>query len=1056
MTDHSESKIRIKASKPAKEMAGGFGPGGTNTRTGRTIFDLMVQKGIFPAGADAPERPVGTFLDVEGSKRYEIGRVIARGGMGIIYEARDVNLNRTVAMKVLPKEMPHPTDDMLRFIEEAQITSQLEHPNIVPLHELGLDVNGTVYYTMKYVRGMTLTEILIAIQHGKEQVIEQYPLVRLLNMFQKTCDGVAFAHSRGVIHRDLKPDNIMVGDYGEVQVMDWGLATILAAHAKAQPEEPAEEVPEAEMAEVQADNEPEPFDSGLKTITTVQTIPGRVMGSPGFMAPEQARADIANIGPRSDIYSLGAILYSILTLRPSVSVTDTVSALRRIVAGNLRPPVEFNQDAGAKFPHCPGGKIPEALSKIAMKAMSTDPAARYDSVMALQKEIEDFQEGRLWQLVLDEDFKGPDVMARWKVIGGQYELHDGELRVQNGEPQLVLLRRDLPGDVRIEFECSQEGNYLNDMGCFLNAVLTNNEREIWSSGYEFKCGAYDNSMIVLMRSDQKLWSQPASPIVRGKMFHVCAERVGARLKLTLNNEEIINILDPDPLTGTDRVAVGLLGWRADTRYRRVKVYSLGTPWKSDVIEMAERQLNKGRYQVAMGLFQEVIDSFPDAERMERARRGFDLASHRDEMMANLPSWRERLTRAWPGVNAQLRMANDGLSVEITNAGVTDLAPLAGMPLTTLYCSHNLITSLEPLRGMPLKTLNFTGNPVADIDPLRGMPLDTLLCENCRIESIAPLQGMPLTMLRCGGNRIASLKPLRGMKLTFLDFHDNRVTDLGPLHEMPLMSLNFGGNHVTSLEPLRDLKLNMIHCGGNPIADLEPLRGMKLDVLHLGNARVASLEPLRGMSIAILSAHANAITSLEPLAGMPIGALTCGGNLLTTLEPFVENPPEDFAFDCDTIPDAELIRARDSWRGKKKLAQLVHNIDVLLALRREDLKQLRELAREFEGRRYLFIPRFMAWSDAKTFCEKLGGHLVTITSQQEHDFVSSLFEGGCWCWIGMNTTEQGSAWVTGEPVTYTNFVDMTRERKMSPKVFSRRWYTDHVPHAHNCFMIEWES
>ena len=99
---------------------------------------------------------------------------------------------------------------------------------------------------------------------------------------------------------------------------------------------------------------------------------------------------------------------------------------------------------------------------------------------------------------------------------------------------------------------------------------------------------------------------------------------------------------------------------------------------------------------------------------------------------------------------------------------------------------------------------------------------------------------------------------------------------------------------------------------------------------------------------------------------------------------------------------------------------------------------------------------MTWDDAKAFCEKLGGHLVTITSQLEHDFVSSLFEGGCWCWIGMNTTEQGSAWVTGEPVTYTNFVDLTRERKESPKIFSRRWYTDHVPEAHNCFMIEWEE
>jgi hypothetical protein len=531
--------------------------------------------------------------------------------------------------------------------------------------------------------------------------------------------------------------------------------------------------------------------------------------------------------------------------------------------------------------------------------------------------------------------------------------------------------------------------------------------------------------------------------------------VGSRLRLLVNDEEIINIMDPDPLTGTDRVAVGLLGWGADTRYRRVKVYSLGTPWKSDVVEMAERQLNKGRYQVAMGLFKEVIDSFPDAERMDRAKRGYDLASHRDEMVANMPAWKRRLDQAWPGAAIQLRMANDGLSVEITGAGITDLSPLAGMPLTTLYCAHNRITNLEPLRGMPLKTLNLTGNPIADLEPLHGMPLVTLLCVDCSIENLEPLRGMQLTFLNCSGNRIGSLEPLRGMKLTFLECGDNRISDVDPLRDMPLLTLNFGGNRVTKLDPLHGLRLNMLHCGGNPVTSLEPLRDMKLDVLHLGDSRVTSLEPLRGMSFAILSTHANAITSLEPLVGK-IGALTCGGNTLTSLEPFVEHPPEDFLFDCDTLPDAELVRARDAWRDNKKLGHLALNIDVLLALRKDDRNRLRELAREFEGHRYLFIPRCMRWNDAKVFCEKLGGHLVTITTQRENDFVSSLFETGCWFWIGLNTTKDGTAWVTGEPMAYTNFVDLTKERKMSPKIFSRRWYTDHVPDAHNCFMIEWEE
>ena len=155
-------------------------------------------------------------------KKYDIGAVVARGGMGAILDAREAAIKRQVAMKVMLDT--NDADDIARFVAEAQVTGQIEHPNIPPVHELGVDENGQPFYTMKMVQGITLKKVLDLMAAGTAATLGKYPLAALLTIFQKVCDAIAFAHSRGIIHRDLKPENIMLGDFGEVLVMDWGLA----------------------------------------------------------------------------------------------------------------------------------------------------------------------------------------------------------------------------------------------------------------------------------------------------------------------------------------------------------------------------------------------------------------------------------------------------------------------------------------------------------------------------------------------------------------------------------------------------------------------------------------------------------------------------------------------------------------------------------------------------------------------------------------------------------------------------------------------------------------
>ncbi|MBA3938606.1 MAG: protein kinase [Planctomycetes bacterium] len=602
-------------------------PAPTRTRTSaqlraqltRTIRSGVVE-GVSDDEASQPELPQPILerraLGTEGA-RFEVRDLLGAGASGQVYAVYDRDLRRTVAVKFMAgAEVPAP-DRFADFLDEAQITAALQHPNIPPIHEVDVDARGRLFFMMKRIEGHSLGHEL-AEAAGGQRSLRIASTNAVVGIAIGAGNALAFAHHHGIAHQDVKPDNLMLGDFGEILLADWGSA--------------------------------------------VRVGTGRVQlyGTPLYMSPEQARLEPVDL--RSDIYGLGATLFHALLLRPPMWAEDEEDFWRRKRAGLLDEPTPAER-----------ARVPAALLAIAMRAMQPRAQDRYHTVELMVDDLQRFQGGlavrahretfsaRLRRIVrrhgraiaigttvavvilglldviygerlkevatwghpvLVEDFATEAWRTRWKVQEGAFEVREGWLVSTASLGSRMSLQRQLSGDTAVEFE----GEIMPGTApCDLSLIWQHDP--IWAADgskapdpvsglFKLQVGAYNGSFTGILDTHEHILAFNGFRPQVGTRYHLRFEKVGARIAILVDGRELCHYIDPLPFTSG---YIALYAWYRGKAFRDVRVYALGIPEKVPATAIGDALLQDRLYEQAAQQYRRVRDGHPGSAIAEEAR-----------------------------------------------------------------------------------------------------------------------------------------------------------------------------------------------------------------------------------------------------------------------------------------------------------------------------------------------------------------------------------------------------------------------------------------------------
>lgn len=766
-------------------------------------------------------------LSLKPPAKYKFRKSIASGGMKMVLEVRDMDTMRDVAMAVLPDADKRPPVDILRFVQEARLTASLEHPNIVPVHDIGIDSNGSPYFTMKLLRGRTFATLLQQLQEGDPDALREYPLDRLLRIFLNICSGVAFAHSKGVLHLDLKPENIQLGDFGEVLIMDWGLAKMIGSTS----------LTEQNNADQSVD---------IHNCSPAVTLDGMMKGTPGYMAPEQAAGQNTAKDQRTDIYALGAILYAILTLESPIALKSVDEMIDDTLAGAIVPPRL----------RVPERDIPGALEAVVMKAMSFYPDDRYEDVSEIRHEVTAFLGGfatkaerastarkvllllkrhillavslfvlmfllggmaiyavreqklrsSAWLPLCDLHWKG--VLRPFKNPGIRFRKADMSISdgknwrsMQNGLllPQGEWLWLDLPlkSDWRLDLE-HLVGNAGDCFEIRIQADIHASGADGRPAGYILRLGMDGGTRDIFYRQEPgknpECLVSHISGIAPGAVQSTILRREDGKLILEiyhgLQKSKTVSLIDfLPPLTEKDtHIGIRLISGRV--RLQKLRLTNRGAAEQTTPLVAADALMDVHLYEAALKKYLHIVNNYGTASFCDDALlKSYQIAAlfaadtlHREEDMYAIKKM--MLKRKYFPYMHRVR--------EIDAAHLW-----AGGKISAAFQLVDQILELEPENDILARLITLR-RPI--FTPAEQEKFYTLLRRS------------NFTSLDLSGLGLVSLQALSDMNLIYLDCSGNRIKDYSPLLRMPLKVLVTDDGLFAGRMAVRRYLLNKVHSG----------------------------------------------------------------------------------------------------------------------------------------------------------------------------------------------------------------------------------------------------